>query len=98
MLVDFRLNQFITEYGSMGREAGASFGLQPRDYSVLPAKSSCKIDEGYSDETKSVQENESVQDSLELPAWILARSEADRAGIAPARSFIYTTHNDCAFN
>ncbi|DAA74049.1 TPA_exp: Uncharacterized protein A8136_3831 [Trichophyton benhamiae CBS 112371] len=66
----------------MGREAGASFGLQPRDYTVLPTKSSFKIDEGYSDETKSVQENESVQDSLELPAWILARSEADRAELA----------------
>ncbi|EGE04880.1 F-box and WD domain-containing protein [Trichophyton equinum CBS 127.97] len=66
----------------MGREAGASFGLQPRDYTVLPVKSSFKIDEGYSDETKSVRENESVQDSLELPAWILARREADRAELA----------------
>ncbi|KAM5445585.1 hypothetical protein MaudCBS49596_007405 [Microsporum audouinii] len=66
----------------MGREPGAAVGLQSRNHAVLPPKSSFKIDEGYSDETKSLQENESVQDTLELPAWILSRSEADRAELA----------------
>ncbi|KAK2846326.1 hypothetical protein FQN49_005839, partial [Arthroderma sp. PD_2] len=67
----------------MGRNPDAAVGLQPRNYAeVLPTASSFKIDEGYSDETKSLQENESVQDTLELPAWILSRSEADRADLA----------------
>ncbi|KAF3481400.1 sulfur metabolite repression control protein [Arthroderma uncinatum] len=67
----------------MGHDQGAAaVGLQPRNYEALPPKSSFKIDEGYSDETKSLQENESVQDTLELPAWILSRSEADRADLA----------------
>jgi F-box and WD-40 domain protein 1/11 len=45
---------------------------------------SFKLDEGYSDETRSQTENEAVppsDDILSLPGWILAHSEADRAGM-----------------
>ncbi|PGH02040.1 F-box and WD-40 domain-containing protein 1/11 [Blastomyces parvus] len=44
-----------------------------------------KLDEGYSDETRSQAENELAQTSDEgvsLPSWILAHSETDRAELA----------------
>lgn len=40
-----------------------------------------KLDEGYSDETKSQGEIDSAQDMLVLPDWLLEHSEADRAGM-----------------
>lgn len=44
---------------------------------------SFKLDEGYSDETRSQAENEVAQmpeEALKLPGWILAHGEAERAG------------------
>lgn len=42
---------------------------------------SFKLDEGYSDETRSQSDKDLVPDhALMLPDWVLAQSEADRAG------------------
>lgn len=44
---------------------------------------SFKVDEGYSDETKSQLENEvtqSTEESSALPGWMLSSNETDRAG------------------
>ncbi|OAX80436.1 hypothetical protein ACJ72_05232 [Emergomyces africanus] len=49
------------------------------------APASFRVDEGYSDETRSQAENEGVHASdegLSLPSWILAHSETDRAELA----------------
>lgn len=46
--------------------------------SLLP---SFKLDEGYSDETRSQSEKDIVSDNvIMLPEWVLAQSEVDRAG------------------
>ena len=42
-----------------------------------------KLDEGYSDETKSQGEVDGGQEMLALPEWLLAHNEADRAGMRP---------------
>ena len=62
-------------------------GLQAENYpsGFIPASvtGSFKLDEGYSDETRSQAENEVIQmseDALALPGWILAHNESDRAG------------------
>lgn len=39
-----------------------------------------KLDEGYSDETKSQGEIDGSEEMLALPEWLLAHNEADRAG------------------
>lgn len=40
-----------------------------------------KLDEGYSDDTRSQSDKDLVPDNvMSLPEWILAQSEADRAG------------------
>ncbi|PGH10607.1 hypothetical protein AJ80_07458 [Polytolypa hystricis UAMH7299] len=49
------------------------------------ASTSFKLDEGYSDETRSQAENEvpvSSEEALALPSWLLAHSEAERAELA----------------
>lgn len=56
---------------------------------------SFRLDEGYSDETKSEGEHEGVQVSgnrLTLPPWLLGHAEPDRAGIFYLRrvSFLLT--------
>jgi F-box and WD-40 domain protein 1/11 len=58
-------------------------GKYRNDFSSSSMGASFKLDEGYSDETRSQTENEAVppsDDILTLPGWILAHSEADRAG------------------
>ncbi|KAL2374889.1 hypothetical protein RJZ57_000620 [Blastomyces gilchristii] len=55
------------------------------EFAPPSALGSVKLDEGYSDETRSQAENEVAQTSDEgvsLPSWILAHSEADRAELA----------------
>jgi F-box and WD-40 domain protein 1/11 len=45
---------------------------------------SFKLDEGYSDETRSQPDNEASitqADTMSLPDWILTHCEADRAGM-----------------
>ena len=50
-------------------------------YSVPSFPPSFKLDEGYSDETRSQPDKEPVPDNVMiLPDWMLAQSEADRAG------------------
>jgi F-box and WD-40 domain protein 1/11 len=42
-----------------------------------------KLDEGYSDETRSQADNEGnapVADTMTVPNWVLGHSEANRAG------------------
>lgn len=50
--------------------------------STAPSLSpSLKLDEGYSDETRSQSDKDLGPDNaLMLPDWVLAQSEADRAG------------------
>ena len=59
-------------------------GLQADKYNTnLVVSSGFKLDEGYSDDAKSMAENDGVRDSdnmLALPDWLLSHSEADRAG------------------
>lgn len=62
-------------------------GLQSANYRPdFPPSSvatSFKLDEGYSDETRSQAENEVAQmsdEALKLPGWILAHGETERAG------------------
>lgn len=67
--------------------AGSPFGgLHPEKCRAnLMAFSAFKLDEGYSDDAKSMAENDGVHDSenmLALPEWLLAHSEADRSGKA----------------
>lgn len=53
------------------------------EFAPPSALASFKLDEGYSDETRSQAENEVIQTSDEgvgLPSWILAHNETDRAG------------------
>ncbi|EEH08122.1 F-box and WD domain-containing protein [Histoplasma capsulatum G186AR] len=55
------------------------------EFAPPSALASFKLDEGYSDETRSQAENEVIQTSDEgvgLPSWILAHNEADRAELA----------------
>ncbi|KAJ9215249.1 hypothetical protein DTO166G4_3134 [Paecilomyces variotii] len=55
------------------------------DFTAPPLAASFKLDEGYSDETRSQAENEanpSSEDVMTLPGWVLAHSEADRAELA----------------
>lgn len=49
---------------------------------VVPSLSPCsRLDEGYSDETRSQSDKDLVSDNvMVLPDWILAQSETDRAG------------------
>lgn len=50
--------------------------------SAAPSLSpSFKLDEGYSDETRSQSDKDPVPDNtMMLPDWVLAQSETDRAG------------------
>ncbi|KAK2785284.1 hypothetical protein FQN51_003830 [Onygenales sp. PD_10] len=79
----------------MERDSGAAPGAPhiPRlqngkyrgDFAPPPVVAPFKLDEGYSDETRSQAENDVIQvpdDALSLPGWILAHSEADRAEFA----------------
>lgn len=59
------------------------------DFTAPPLAASFKLDEGYSDETRSQAENEanpSSEDVMTLPGWVLAHSEADRAGKVPTQA------------
>lgn len=48
---------------------------------------SAKVDEGYSDDTRSQSEKETIMDStMTLPNWMLALGESDRAGRYPSYS------------
>lgn len=67
------------------------------DFTSPPLAASFKLDEGYSDETRSQAENEanpSSEDVMTLPAWVLAHSEADRAGKVPTQR---PKSNPCSF-
>lgn len=47
---------------------------------------SSKLDEGYSDDTRSQSDKDLVLDNvMMLPEWVLAQSETDRAGKVPPR-------------
>lgn len=58
--------------------------LQNTSFPGYPTQSlspSFKVDEGYSDETRSQADKESATDNvMMLPDWVLAQSESDRAG------------------
>jgi F-box and WD-40 domain protein 1/11 len=74
------------ENGTAPRPAGSSplVRLRPGKYrSDFGTPSAFKQDEGYSDDTRSVVEQDGTQipeDMLVLPEWILSHNEADRAG------------------
>ncbi|KAL1965065.1 hypothetical protein VTN77DRAFT_6125 [Rasamsonia byssochlamydoides] len=54
-------------------------------FAAPPLAASFKLDEGYSDETRSQPDNEASlksADAMSLPEWILAYSEAERAELA----------------
>jgi F-box and WD-40 domain protein 1/11 len=61
--------------------------LQATSFTGFAAPSlspSFKLDEGYSDDTRSQSDKDIVSDNaMMLPEWILAQSEADRAGKSP---------------
>ncbi|KAJ6084074.1 hypothetical protein N7486_010874 [Penicillium sp. IBT 16267x] len=60
--------------------------LQSTNFPRYPAQTlspSFKVDEGYSDETRSQADKEPVTDHvMMLPDWVLAQSESDRAELA----------------
>lgn len=57
-------------------------------YAAPTFSPSSKVDEGYSDDTRSQSEKEPMMDStVILPDWMLAQSEPDRAGKYPSYSF-----------
>jgi F-box and WD-40 domain protein 1/11 len=62
--------------------------LQATSFTGFAAPSlspSFKLDEGYSDDTRSQSDKDIVSDNaMMLPEWILAQSEADRAGKSPS--------------
>lgn len=61
------------------------------DFTSPPLTTSFKLDEGYSDETRSQAENEanpSSDEVMALPGWMLAHSEADRAGKGPNAALV----------
>ncbi|KAL1997843.1 hypothetical protein VTN02DRAFT_625 [Thermoascus thermophilus] len=79
----------------MEGDSAAEAGLPPllrlqatdyrSDFASPSLAASFKLDEGYSDETRSQPDNDanpSSSDAMTLPNWVLAHSEADRAEIA----------------
>lgn len=67
---------------------GLQSGNYRPDFPPSSVTGSFKLDEGYSDETRSQAENEVVQmseEALKLPGWILAHNEMDRAGALSVR-------------
>lgn len=57
--------------------------LHANNLAAPSLSTSFKVDEGYSDETKSQSDRESkpsTEDVITLPDWLLTHSEADRAG------------------
>ncbi|KKZ60812.1 hypothetical protein EMCG_04498 [[Emmonsia] crescens] len=71
--------------------AGAAHTPRPQagkyrgEFAPPSVLASFKLDEGYSDETRSQAENEVAQapvEGLSLPSWIFTHSEADRAELA----------------
>lgn len=72
---------------SMDNSEQPSGGAFPKSKSGLAAASlaaSFKLDEGYSDDTKSQPENEAAvsqsEEAMLLPQWIFSHPEAERAG------------------
>jgi F-box and WD-40 domain protein 1/11 len=76
----------------MERDSVAEAGIPPllragnyrSGFAAPPLAASFKLDEGYSDDTRSLPDNEaslSSADAMSLPEWILAHSEAERAGM-----------------
>lgn len=62
------------------RGAGA---LPKSGFAVASLAASFKLDEGYSDDTKSQPENDasvSQGDDMIIPQWIFSHTEAERAG------------------
>ncbi|KAK5797817.1 hypothetical protein VI817_004108 [Penicillium citrinum] len=61
--------------------------LQATTFPRYPASSlspSFKLDEGYSDDTRSQPDKELMSENvMMLPDWMLAQSESDRAGRIP---------------
>lgn len=58
-------------------------------YTAASLAASYKLDEGYSDDTKSQLEAEdgvAQNESMLLPDWILAYSDSERAGVSVLRS------------
>lgn len=50
-------------------------------YTVPTLSPSFRVDEGYSDDTRSQSDKEIVPDNaMMLPDWVLAQNEANRAG------------------
>lgn len=50
-------------------------------YSAPSLSPSFKLDEGYSDDTRSQSEKELVpENAMMLPDWVLSQNETDRAG------------------
>lgn len=53
----------------------------PSGFTAPSLSPSSRIDEGYSDETRSQPDKDVVVDNIMmLPDWVLAQSETDRAG------------------
>lgn len=67
----------------MDRNGRPALRLQATSVPGFPAPSlspSPRVDEGYSDETRSQPDKDLVDHVMMLPDWVLAQSEADRAG------------------
>lgn len=59
-------------------------------YSMPSLSPSFKLDEGYSDETRSQPDKESVPENvIMLPDWVFAQGEAHRAGKSCPHAFFF---------
>lgn len=74
-----------------GSPARPNLRLQATTFPGYPASSlspSFKLDEGYSDDTRSQPDKELMPENvMMLPDWVLSQSESDRAGRTPLWSF-----------
>lgn len=67
-------------------------------YTAASLVTSFKLDEGYSDDSKSQLEAEAANESSFLPDWILASSEAERAGACVLRACVQSHHRCFVIN
>ncbi|KAL4921742.1 WD40-repeat-containing domain protein [Aspergillus aurantiobrunneus] len=72
--------------GADASDASIALGLYPSNLTAPSLSAPFKVDEGYSDDTRSQADKELLQppseDVMSIPDWVLAHSEAERAEIA----------------
>lgn len=71
-------------------EASIPLRLFPSDLTAPSLSAPFKVDEGYSDDTRSQLDKEllrtSSDDVMSIPDWVLAHSEVERAGESSSRA------------